>query len=73
MSLVALNGFYQMTFGVDLIKGYKAWVPGRYLRMRSSFGAPNDLSTFLLLAVPIAFSFWASLKKWRWLMRPMAR
>lgn len=63
-ALIALNGFYQMVTGADLIKGYTVDIPGRFVRMRSSLPSPNDLGAFLLLAVPLAFSSWLGCGRW---------
>jgi putative inorganic carbon (HCO3(-)) transporter len=64
MALVALNGFYQMMAGQDLVKHYSVDIPGRLVRMRSSFGSPNDLAAFLLLALPLTLGLWVEQKKW---------
>ena len=64
LALVCINGFWQFWHGVDLVKHYTADVPGRFVRMRSTFGSPNDLAAFLLLALPPAFFFWMREKTW---------
>ena len=64
MALVSLNGFWQMWNGLDLIHGYAVDIPGRLIRMRSSFGSPNDLAAFYLLALPLVFQMWLGEKKW---------
>lgn len=64
MALVSLNGFWQMWQGVDWIKGYPVDIPGRLVRMRSSFGSPNDLAGFYALALPLSFGAWIAQKKW---------
>lgn len=57
MVIVALDGFYQLYSGKDLFFGYPL-DPGRIVRMKGSFGAPNLLASFLLFAVPFsAFLF----------------
>lgn len=62
--VLALNGFYQLWAGVDLIKGYSVDIPGRVVRMRSSMGSPNGLAAFLLAAIPLALAGWLSEKRW---------
>lgn len=64
MTLVSLNGLWQMWHGVDWVKGYPVDIPGRLVRMRSSFGSPNDLAAFYLVALPLAFHAWIDEKKW---------
>lgn len=64
MALVSLNGIWQMWHGLDLIKGYPIDIPGRLVRMRSSFGSPNDLAAFYLIALPLVFQMWLHEKKW---------
>ncbi len=64
MALVSLNGLWQMWNGLDLVHGYAVDIPGRLVRMRSSFGSPNDLAAFYLLALPLAFQMWLDEKKW---------
>lgn len=64
MAFVSLNGFWQMWSGLDLIKGYAVDIPGRLVRMRSSFGSPNDLAAFYLVGLPLAFHMWLNEKKW---------
>ena len=50
--------------GLDLVKRYAVDIPGRFIRMRSSFGSPNDLAAFLIAAVPVAFAAWTAEKRW---------
>ncbi|MFT7638213.1 MAG: putative inorganic carbon (HCO3(-)) transporter, partial [Candidatus Omnitrophota bacterium] len=57
-ALACLNGLYQMTHATDLIKGFSAYVPGRFARMQSSFSSPNDFSSYLLLVLPFSFLLW---------------
>ena len=64
MTLASLNGLWQMWNGVDLISGYSVDIPGRLIRMRGSFGSPNDLAAFYLIALPLAFQVWLNKKKW---------
>ena len=64
MALVTLNGLYQMWHGVDLVKNYAVDIPGRLVRMKSSFPSPNDLASFYLLALPIIFVAWIGQKRW---------
>ena len=64
MVVVTLNGFYQMETGLDFFKGYSAYVPGRLVRMQSSFSSPNDLAAFYLVALPCMFYFWHQKKRW---------
>jgi len=64
MTLVTMNGFIQMWGGTDLINRYSVDIPGRFVRMRSSFGSPNDLACFYLLALPLGFQTWLQEKKW---------
>ncbi|MBI4432122.1 MAG: O-antigen ligase family protein [Candidatus Omnitrophica bacterium] len=64
MLLLTINGFYQMLSGEDWIKHYSVDIPGRLIRMRSSLQSPNDLSTFYLLALPLAFSTWIEHRRW---------
>ena len=54
-ALAALNGYYQMIAGTDLVKGYSIHIPGRFTRMKSSFGSPNGLAAFLGFALPLYF------------------
>lgn len=63
---LTVNGFYQIWFGLDLIKGYSVDIPGRLIRMKSSLGSPNDLATFYLMAIPLVFWLWARERKWSW-------
>jgi O-antigen ligase len=63
-SALCLNGFYQLWTGRDLVKHYTADMPGRFTRMQSSLGSPNDLAAFLLVLLPIAFFWWWNEKKW---------
>lgn len=63
MTLVALNGFYQLAHGADLF-GHSIEVPGRFFRMRSSLKAPSILASYLLISVPIVFHFWFREKTW---------
>ncbi len=62
MTVLSLNGLYQVFSPdhLDLIKQYSSDIPGRdiVIRMRSSLNAPNDLASFLLLAIPLAFYAW---------------
>ncbi|MEI8344437.1 MAG: O-antigen ligase family protein [Candidatus Omnitrophota bacterium] len=67
MAVVSANGLVQMWRGTDLIKNYSIDIPGRYVRLQSSFGSPNDLASFLLLALPLSFGEW--LKKITWSVR----
>lgn len=62
--LVVINGYIQIWTGSDLLKGYTADLPGRFVRMTSSFGSPNDLAAFLLIGVPLAFVRWVELRVW---------
>ncbi len=62
--LVVLNGLYQMWTGADLIKHYTVDIPGRFIRMTSSFSAPNGLAAFLLMGVPLTFVVWYRQKSW---------
>lgn len=62
--LLSLNGFIQLWTGLDLVKRYAVDIPGRFIRMRSSFGSPNDLAAFLIAAVPVSFAVWLGEKKW---------
>jgi putative inorganic carbon (hco3(-)) transporter len=64
MFLVCLNGFYQMVNGVDLIKHYSVDIPGRFMRMQSSFSAPNGLAAFGLVGIPIVLHLWIKEKVW---------
>ncbi len=64
MALVSLNGLWQMWSGLDLVHGYAVDIPGRLVRMRSSFGSPNDLAAFYLVALPLAFQMWLNEKHW---------
>ncbi len=64
-ALVCADGFYQMITGADLVKHYSVDIPGRFVRMQGPFSSPNDLGTFLLFALPLAFFYWLGEKKWR--------
>jgi len=64
MTLVCANGFYQLWTGVDLIKHYAVDIPGRFIRMKSSFGSPNGLAAFLAMAIPIGFFVWFKKNRW---------
>jgi len=66
VAAVVLNGFYQMYHPTDLVMGYTVDVPGRGIRMRSSFGSPNGLAGYLLLGLPVAFGAWIAQRKWSW-------
>jgi O-antigen ligase len=61
--LVSLNGYFQWFTGQDLVKGYSIHIPGRFLRMKSSFSSPNGLAAFLLLALPLFFWLWTRVRK----------
>ncbi len=63
-ALLCLNGFYQMSFGHDLIKHYSVDAPGRFVRMQSSLGSPNGLACFLIAALPVVFYLWLKHGKW---------
>lgn len=56
MSLVTLSGYWQLFSGADFLRGHTL-DPGRVIRMKSSLGAPNDLASFYLFAIPAAFIF----------------
>jgi len=62
--LVCLDGLYQAWFGADLIRHYPIDIPGRFLRIRASFGSPNDLAGFLILGIPLMGYLWFKEKKW---------
>ncbi len=66
MACVTVNGLVQMWQGTDWIKHYSVDIPGRFVRMRSAFGSPNDLACFYLLALPLIFQAWLEEKKWSW-------
>ncbi len=55
MTVTALNGFYQLATGADLLR-HKTLDPGRIIRMKSSLGSPNGLAAFFLIALPLAFA-----------------
>jgi O-antigen ligase len=63
-ALLTLNGFWQMTFGKDLITHHSVDIPGRLTRMRSSLGSPNGLAAFYLFSIPLAFAAWLGEKRW---------
>ena len=54
MLLVTINGFYQLWHGTDFLR-HVSLDPGRITRMKSSLGAANNLASFYLLALPLAF------------------
>ena len=63
-AVIVANGFYQMWFGHDFLRHFSIDVPGRLVRMQSSFSSPNGLAAFLLLGIPLSFQTWEKNKKW---------
>ena len=63
-AVIVANGFYQMWFGVDFLRHFSVDVPGRLVRMQSSFSSPNGLAAFLLLGIPLSFYAWEKNKEW---------
>jgi|GEM_PF-1495766 len=61
---IVANGFYQMCFGYDFLRHHSIDIPGRLVRMQSSFSSPNDLAAFLLLGIPLSFHAWEKNKIW---------
>jgi len=64
LALVCVNGWIQMYTGEDIVKGYSAWIPGRFLRMQGAFSSPNDLAAFLLMGLPLVFALWLREERW---------
>ena len=64
MALVTLDGFYQLWHGTDFLLGHSVDIPGRFIRMRSTFGSPNDLAAYYLLALPMGFQRWVETRRW---------
>ena len=62
--LTVLNGFYQMFHEKDFLGRYSVDVPGRWIRMQSSFGSPNGLAGYLLVGLPLLFASWFTQNKW---------
>lgn len=60
---ICLNGLYQLTVGVDMVKRYSVDIPSRLPRMRSSLASPNMLAAFLLIGIPVSFYFWQNTGK----------
>lgn len=65
MILTSLNGYYQLWSGIDFVKGYSVHVPGRFVRMQSSFSSPNGLAAFLLMGLPLIFFLWYRTGTWK--------
>src|SRR3989338_8938578 len=63
-AMIVANGFYQIWFGHDLLRHFSIDVPGRLVRMQSSFSSPNSLAAFLLLGIPLSFQAWEKNKIW---------
>ena len=64
VACAAANGYWQMFTGVDLFKGHVADVPGRFVRMKGAFSAPNGLAAFLLMGLPVIFERWWRRARW---------
>ncbi|MBI3252505.1 MAG: O-antigen ligase family protein [Candidatus Omnitrophica bacterium] len=64
LAVLSVNGLAQIYRGTDFIKNYSIDIPGRFVRMKSSLQSPNDLATFYLLGLPLAFRAWHEKQKW---------